>query len=1129
MEDQSLKTRLQRGPVFLFLGQRWLAKTGEIDPFLSQVLQKFGGAAPAKGYSAILNGTITDTSTALEWMAGRCPNIPVSEEMETVARFPWNGVFTSAIDDVAANVFRNPRRDVQRILALDYHPSDSRSRSKINLWYLFGNVTAPDESGYPPLNSLALIKRKGIATQMAAQVKELLTVLGTVCFHGYDPDTDWFDGDLFYMLVSSLDTGQAHWFGTRKLRRDHPLIEPLVASGQLVLHAETLAEELLALDVGDKLPLEDETETDAWSRKLRLAKRIVTIPDEIFRQATATTRLITEEAFAPLNKLNAEENYACFRAFLYESSHHPSWEGYARRYAFRRDFQSNLERIVQAQLSNPAQRSRGEPIIAHGATGSGKTVALGQLAFDIQHEGQYPVLFIDRGTRFRSEALDRFCQWAEKAGAESCLLVWDGMMSTRDYLDLHAFFKSRGRKVVLVGSAYQTDANFEKPSNSVRVESTMTGEERERFSIFLESVGLQGRDALLRQIKLDEESFLGRLYRELPATRSALQAGLGREVEHAEKLIRAQNLKTQGEEPLDFGTNLGAIFAELGIDLPGSAFGEKQEVLNGERVNEVQQLIGLVMVPGQFGIACPFELLMRAVGRNAGKTLIDTLRNIDIFHLDEDILGNPIVDARTALEAQLIARRTLGGAKTEVEYAKRLLLNVRSSFVNGTREIDFAVDLLRSIGPNGPREGYFRPYFADIAACLRALCTEKGIRHPRILLQESTYLREAAKIDEEQQSGASQSHVKKRERLDKALEACEEALKQVARGDVNRPMKGRLLVEMASTLGTLAQMETRASEQLSLVQKAHEYAWKAFSADSRNHYALDVIAWSARDMLNRGGITGEQKLQLVESVTTAFAVADAQEWDIAAANQLDRRRVELSDLIFHPDVSERAFDDLLARKSAAGVVVRAYQIAERESASASSDELQEKACRALDWMNQERHLKVVESSAHASFLRFKLWWRSRLGFDLNEGERLALPFSQEDWNQCLRLLARLLAFEEFKGHPSLRLIEAVGLFQTGDSNRGLEAFASLSSDQIFVRNRIVRRFVWSDQHGKPRRFSGRVVRLEERDGSLLVQGLNRWVPFFRQEVNRPELRRGDDLEGFGIAFNMLGPIAEFRR
>src|SRR6478672_9331456 len=114
MDDQSLEIRLQRGPVFLFLGQRWLAKSGEIDPFLSQILHKFGETQPAKGYSSIFDGTITNSNAALEWMAGRSPNIPVSEEMEIVARVPWNGVFTSAIDDVAANVFRNPRRDVQR-------------------------------------------------------------------------------------------------------------------------------------------------------------------------------------------------------------------------------------------------------------------------------------------------------------------------------------------------------------------------------------------------------------------------------------------------------------------------------------------------------------------------------------------------------------------------------------------------------------------------------------------------------------------------------------------------------------------------------------------------------------------------------------------------------------------------------------------------------------------------------------------------------------------------------------------------------------------------------------------------------------------------------------------------------
>jgi hypothetical protein len=601
---------------------------------------------------------------------------------------------------------------------------------------------------------------------------------------------------------------------------------------------------------------------------------------------------------------------------------------------------------------------------------------------------------------------------------------------------------------------------------------------------------------------------------------------LGREVDHASEFIRRQKLGAEapsapGEQ---FGTKLGNVFAQLGIELPQTPFGEKREFIAGEEVDEIQQLIGLIMVPGQFGLACPFELLMRAVGREAGGRLLDILRGIDIFQLQEDNVGNPIVEARTALEAQLIVRRTLAGAKGEIEYAIRLLSNVRSSFVTGSREVDFAVEFLRSIGPNGLREEYYRPHFVQIAACLRDLRTNRGVRHVRLLLQESAFLREAAKTSDVIQT-VDDVTPDQHQLLEQALDACREALKQLNDHRSTRAMKSRLLVEMASTWGTLAKVQSDVTERLRMVTEAHEVSWQAFTIDAGNHYALDVIAWTGRDILKVGDLAPEDRMRIIESVAHAFAVADVEEWDAEAANHLDRRRVELHDLIFRSDVSSQAFDNLLKRGSAAGVVVRAWQLAEADDEPSNR---KRRAAEALVWMDEPRHRQVVASDANAMFLRFKLWWRSKLGADFNAAERMALPFSLETWGECLSSVNALLSSERFHEHPTLRLIEAVALFHRGESSGGFAAFEAMNTELLFARNRVIRRFVFSDPQGKPRQFSGTVVRLEGRQGSLQVQGFGRWIPFFANEANRSDLRRGDDLHGFGIAFNMLGPIAEFR-
>jgi hypothetical protein len=228
----------------------------------------------------------------------------------------------------------------------------------------------------------------------------------------------------------------------------------------------------------------------------------------------------------------------------------------------------------------------------------------------------------------------------------------------------------------------------------------MDNEEGRQFQIFLGSIDsdLPARFVRLKGDELD--TFLGCLYRFLPETRSAIQAGLGLEVAHAEDFLL--QLQIQLVPGGHFGgTNLGELLANAGLQGSQEKFGEGSMQLAGENATEIRRLIGFVMLPGQFDLAIPFELLIRALGRTPGIRLLPTLEQVDIFRISEDLEGNPGIGPRSALEAKLIDRRLMGGAKSEVDYAVELLSHVRGSHLTGQREIEFAVDLVRFLGPNG--------------------------------------------------------------------------------------------------------------------------------------------------------------------------------------------------------------------------------------------------------------------------------------------------------------------------------------------------------------------------------------------------------------------------------------------
>jgi hypothetical protein len=175
--------------------------------------------------------------------------------------------------------------------------------------------------------------------------------------------------------------------------------------------------------------------------------------------------------------------------------------------------------------------------------------------------------------------------------------------------------------------------------------------------------------------------------------------------------------------------------------------------------------------------------------------------------------------------------------------------------------------------------------------------------------------------------------------------------------------------------------------------------------------------------------------------------------------------------------------------------------------------------------------KVVAADPRASFLRFKFWWRKKTGIDFNEEERFAIPFKREDWDECLNAIGQLLTFDGLQTNLTLRLIEAVAFFHRGEYRRGFEAFEQLNAEQIFARNRVFRRYLFSDEtgSGRPRRFSGTVTNVREsKEGLISVPGFPKGITFFVRDAGKPDLRQGDDLNNFCIAFNMLGPIADFR-
>ena len=397
MED--LIKRINSGPKFLFLGQEYLKLELNEDLFLKQVVRKYGSVDDSThSYNAIFSTTaFKNAEEAYAWMLTRCVNIPIPQPLEIISQLDWNGIFTSAFDNIFPRSFMSEWRDTQPIFDDEYIPSDARSKSRINIWYLFGSIIAPENELKPPLNKESFWSFENRAVILANRIKELITPIGILCIEGYSADKDWFSTDKLFPIINSLMNEQVHLFSTNEEHFKNDRLSYLILNNKLVAHEESLAQFLQRSADSNKIKLGVKPEDVEFGRLIKIEGNQVEIPAALLKELSTTCTLITENIYLPFDELSDDRVYLEFKNFLLESSLRPQWEGISRGFAFYRDYEIQLKGSIELFLSHESKRRM--PVILKGQTGTGKSVALSHLAFDIQKTSKYPVIYINKTSR----------------------------------------------------------------------------------------------------------------------------------------------------------------------------------------------------------------------------------------------------------------------------------------------------------------------------------------------------------------------------------------------------------------------------------------------------------------------------------------------------------------------------------------------------------------------------------------------------------------------------------------------------------------------------------------------------------------------------------------------------------
>lgn len=1041
---------------------------------------------------------------------------PDTDEIASVATYAWSGVYATGVEKTIADALRTDWRTVVSSRAMSMSPS--RSRTELQVCYLFGGRHLPADE-QPPADAFEEADARIRAIQELSRLtSETVTPRGVLVIDGWAPGDRLGSADLMPAL-RTLGQGQAHLFSADRWAQD-PYVSKLASTGQLVTHAESLADSLASMEaVGAVKMAAPAGRERGYEHVIALGAGFAEIDVHIWNQIRRSARPVDLEILTPPVFSSTAARYQEFRAFAGAPEGSPRWRGIAAGMNLSRDFEADLQARATKVL---LERERPNPIVLTGQTATGKSIALAALAMAMAKEGDFAVLHQSRRTvRPSVDDVDLYANWAEERGAKGTVFIWDGMVHPREYETFARQLHNRGRKVLVVGSAYKTDENLEEAADSAVVvaAAALSDSEAGRLVDLLASFEIPAT----RPTGALDASFLAFLYHTLPETEYSLRQGLALEMRAAEKgmakLVRARGAEASPESRL---TAMAAALQAAGLELADLSLESNDETplaeqSFGER-SSIQRVTTLVLVAGRHGIPVPIDLALRILGREGSQSIRDALVAFDILREIDDDSGDFYLGVRSHLEAELLAQHDIP-LDVEIEVIAEAIDNVRiiEGFVDGADEVQFLVSLLERIGPNS-RNLKYRPYFREVADRLRLRREGRGRAHPRLVLQESAFVRDFVHYQQSTGQGDPADRVR-------ALEFNTDVLHDaLASDDLRGMLRVSLHVELAATLGAIVhefknddglELPTSLTHSLDEILKA---VLDARAVDPRNLHPVDVLAWSTRDAIETGVLDPAQRLDRLASAVAALESIDLVGLSESAQAKVDMRLSELQALLGNDNEAWQRLQSLEANQDPSAT----YFLAKFEAANGT--EGPEIALQRL-WSAPPH----VQRDWRCAQLLLELAWEKITGFRLLRGERSRLHLSPAVVDGLSRI-AVTLRDAELPDRYKLLFVEAVASFAMENYADAKNLFREVEGLTRQLSRRIHTVLVLADEQGEPLLYSGRVETDRGGWGRVFVEELGTSVWFETRLFSASQdFVRNQRLPGFIIGFKLTrGAVAEPR-
>ncbi len=1066
-----------------------------------------------------------------DWLNGRFERRAPQRGLVSTADAHLSAIFTSSIDPVLRKLFETDGRQPETVLVGDPPPPISRSKLKPKLYYLFG-MTGAGIFG-PPLSKLTLnSRRSNHSIPMLNSLLETATPLGIVVVDGLHSDTDWLKPVEILGTLGNAPTGSVLWFGD----------DPGFFSDDAEIFSELIEKKIILRDPRPFGLVHSEISASGAIPKIHSWSEpgIVSFYDGRSLITNPTMRLSTEAAAAilddtwtdhlpPLDGPQRNEEFAIFHSI--PSSNRLLFHGVRRGYAIERDFEKELSLSTLRAIRNHANEKGA--IVLSGQSGIGKSVALYRLAGQVREARSAAVLYAKDRIPSPVELVS-FLSEVDKLGQVTLLIV-DALEQPRRYDALLESFRSRGHRIVIIGSSYGHDAGVRQHEGRlIRAEATLS--ERERCH--LETLAKKHFSELeIRPTTFETEHALAQFFWRLPHSRSRLGSGLGREARFTERELR---IRGQAKRPSNAIGDVGLALLQAGYERTQvSIFAEETKALEDEN-QAASRLINYIMVCSRLYRWVPVNLVLRAIISDelAGNSAItlelirDLFEGHDLFRwrYDDNQEDHLLVGARLQIEAQLICDTRLGGPNFEVEIVLDLIKSATRAGPEGAEETRFVADIVFALGPDGPLGDRYRANYYDIAQALSWLRTNRGVRNARLMLQEATLRRHFVRRNETEIDDEFRSRV-----LDEAREAVDEALSNIARRDgtglrAARRTEENLWVERAATYSFLASAAARSGGPPDIVWSSYLAAREAVrnaTGKVDSYFPLDIALWLPLEILEQQPDLGvERTSELRADIIASIDMVSDDTLDSIQAELFQKQRLRAGDALDLSDLSEDAFKALDEAGSTIGYFFRGQRLAPARnfrSVNLSPLEVgQAEAATVYLLNNRER----ISSDPRCMRLLLNCFWAWKTATWLFEGLRQPIPYREMDRRRVLEILMDLAYASGDDFQPRFRYLKAVVTWLIGNVRDSIADFRRLAQDTEYVEGkRVLPRHLIVDKNGHAISYSGIVERqIGDQRWSVRVRELGRTVDLVSGRWEG-EIFVGRELRDFNIAFNYLGPLA----